>query len=256
MELHTVVEELPSGAVGEMLPIVVMTIGVGMVPNAAAGAIAVGDIDAADAVVAAMAIGIDVERVLMTVDGAGTGAAVMEGGGSGGNAGGCGAGIVVPGKTVMADVSGCWVQVSGATAIGGSADVVGAAGIDGIAPGVPAIEEKDVTGTAEVPGVICPVGVAQLTTVPGIVGSEANGTGANVVSGAAWVDAENGLGPLSGEDWIAPGVDGRPIAVLPMVETCARQAWAPDSRTAVVNSKRRIANSFRRQDLARPRLAH
>jgi hypothetical protein len=121
---------------------------------------------------------------------------------------------------------------------------------------VPAIEERDVTGTAGVPGVICPVGVEQVTTVPGIVGSEASGTGANVVSGAAWVNAENGLGPLSGEDWIAPGVDGRPMAVLPMVVTCARQAWAPDSRATVVNSKRRIANSFPRVDLARPRLAH
>jgi hypothetical protein len=44
MELHTVVEDLPGGAVGEMLPIVVTTIGVGMLPNAAAGAIAVGEI--------------------------------------------------------------------------------------------------------------------------------------------------------------------------------------------------------------------
>ena len=45
MELHTVVEELPSGIVGETVPVVVMTIGVGMVPNAvlivAVGAIVV-----------------------------------------------------------------------------------------------------------------------------------------------------------------------------------------------------------------------
>ena len=33
MELHTVVEGLPSGVVGEMFPVVVTTIGVGMVPN-------------------------------------------------------------------------------------------------------------------------------------------------------------------------------------------------------------------------------
>jgi hypothetical protein len=250
-----VVEELPSGAVGEMFPIVVTTIGVGIVPNATAGAIAVGEIVGANAIIAAVVLGIDVVTAPGSIDGAATGTAVMEGDGRGGSAGGCGAGIIVPGKTVMADVSGCWVHVNGATAIGGSADVVGAVGIDGIAPVVPAVEEKDVTGTAGVPGVICPVGMAQVTTVPGIVGSEASGTGANVVSGAAWVNAENGLGPLSGEDWIAPGVDGRPIAVLPMVETCARQAWAPDSRTTVVNSKRRIANSFLRQDLARPRLA-
>ena len=30
------------------------------------------------------------------------------------------------------------------------------------------------------------------------------------------------------------------MAVVPMVETCARQPWVPDSRTTVINSKRRI----------------
>ena len=89
---------------------------------------------------------------------------------------------------------------------------------------------------------ICPVGVAQVTTVPGIVGSDANGTGASVVSGApGWVVAENGLGPLSGEVTIVAGVEGRPMAVVPMVETCARQALAPSSSVAIVNSKRCIA---------------
>ena len=97
IELHTVVEELPSGAVAEMFPIVVITIGVGMVPNAAAGAIAVGEIVGANAVIVAVALGMDVGRVLMTVDGAGTGTAVTEGDGRGGSAGGCGAGMVVPG---------------------------------------------------------------------------------------------------------------------------------------------------------------
>src|ERR1700675_4722875 len=53
--------------------------------------------------------------------------------------------------------------------------------------------------------------------------------------------AESGLGPLSGDVTIVPGVDARPIAVVPMVETCARAALQPASRTAVVNSKRRIA---------------
>jgi hypothetical protein len=155
----------------------------------------------------------------------------------------------------VADVSGCCDHVNGATAIGGSADVVGTAETDCVAPVVSTIGNGELTGTAGVPGVICPVGVAQVTTVPGAVGSEARGTGANVVSGAACVTAENGLGPLSGEDWITPGVVGRPMAVLPMVETCARQACAPDSRTTVVNHKRRIANSFSREDLARPRFA-
>jgi hypothetical protein len=106
MELHTVVEELPSGAVGEMFPVVEIAIGVGMVPNAAAGAIAVGDIVVVDAVIVAVVPGMDVVRVLMTVDGAGMGATVMEGDGRSGSAGGCGAGKVVPGKSVMNDVAG------------------------------------------------------------------------------------------------------------------------------------------------------
>jgi hypothetical protein len=103
----------------------------------------------------------------------------------------------------------------------GEADIVGVADVDGAVPAA----DIDVTWTTGVPGVICPDGVAQVTTVPGVVGSEANGTGASVVSGApGWVAAENGLGPLSGEDWMAPGVDGRPMAVVPRVETCARAA--------------------------------
>jgi hypothetical protein len=90
--------------------------------------------------------------------------------------------------------------------------------------------------------VICPVGVEQVTTVPGVVGSEASGTGASVVTEVpGCVVAENGLGPLSGDVTIAPGVDERPMAVLPMVETCARQAVQPASMMAVVNSKRRIS---------------
>ena len=84
----------------------------------------------------------------------------------------------------------------------------------------------------------------QVTTVPGVVGSEAIGAGANVVSGApGWVAAENGLGPLSGEDTIAPGVDGSPMAVVPMVETCARLASHPASKAAATNIKRRIGSS-------------
>jgi hypothetical protein len=80
--------------------------------------------------------------------------------------------------------------------------------------------------------------------VPGAAGSEAGGTAANVVSGApGWVAAENGLGPLSGEVTIAPGVDESPMAVVPMVETCARLALQPSSTAAVMNSKRRMATN-------------
>ena len=96
---------------------------------------------------------------------------------------------------------------------------------------MPAIADIDVTGTAAVPGAIWPIGVEQVTTVPGVVGSDANGTGASVVPGVpGWVIAENGLGPLSGEVTIVPGVVGRPMAVVPMVETCAKLALQPNSR--------------------------
>jgi hypothetical protein len=148
------------------------------------------------------------------------------------------------------DVAGCADSVSiGAVVLFADVEeVAGTAGIavtaetDGIVPIVPPSADMEITGTAAVPGAICPVGVEQVTTVPGVVGSEASGTGASVVSGVpGWVAAENGLGPLSGDVTIVPGVDARPMAVVPMVETCARQALQPASRMAVVNSKRRIA---------------
>ena len=151
----------------------------------------------------------------------------------------------------MNDVAGCTdsvrYDVPAAPAVdvekvAGTSDVVVGADINGAAPFVLAIGDSEVTGTAGVPGVICPVGVAQVTTVPGVVGSEASGTGASVVSGEfGWVVAENGLGPLSGDVTIVAGVVGSPMAVLPMVETCARPALQPPSKMAVVNSKRRIA---------------
>jgi hypothetical protein len=101
-------------------------------------------------------------------------------------------------------------------------------------PGVPnadwLLAPLAVTGPDEVicvgdAKVVCADTGEQLMLVPGAVGSRASGTGANVVTGAAgWVVAENGLGPLSGEVTIAPGVDESPMAVVPMVETCARLA--------------------------------
>ena len=109
--------------------------------------------------------------------------------------------------------------------------------------GCATVADIDVTGTAGVPGAIWPIGVAQVTTVPGVVGSDANGTGASVVPGVpGWVTAENGPGPLSGEIKIVPGVVGRPMAVVPMVETCARPALQPNSRIPAVNSKRRVCD--------------
>jgi hypothetical protein len=77
----------------------------------------------------------------------------------------------------------------------GTPDIVGAAA-DGIGSIVPPIADMDVTATAGVLGVICPAGVEQVATVPGVVGSEASGTGARVVSGVpGCVAAENGPGP-------------------------------------------------------------
>ena len=231
VEMHTVGDKLPSGDAGDMVPVVLPTIDVGMVPKGAAGIVAVDDI--------IVAVGV------------GTNGAAMVGDGSAGTAGGCGAGMAVPGKSVMNDVAGCADSVSigvavlpvgGADEVAGTGDVAGAADVDDVAPVVPAIEDMEGTGAAGVPGVICPVGVEQVTTVPGIAGSEAGGTGANVVSRApGWVVAENGPGPLSGEVTIVPGVDESPMAVVPMVETCARLALQPNSRTAVANRRRRIA---------------
>jgi len=126
-----------------------------------------------------------------------------------------------------------------------AADVVGAADNTGdVVPLAPAIDDRELTGTAGVPGVICPVGVEQVTTVPGIVGSEANGTGANVVSRApGWVAAEYGLGPLSGDVKMVPGVDESPMAVVPIVETGARLALQPNSRATANKYRIAIASS-------------
>jgi hypothetical protein len=227
-----------------MVPVVLPMIDVGMVPNAVPGIIVV------DGIIVAGLPAMDVETVPGIVDGVGTGVAATAG--SGAATADDDTGTVEPGKSVINDVAGVADSKSGAVElavvdvgeIAGTVGIVAAADVKGVAPVVPPAADMEVTGTAGVPGVICPVGVEQVTTVPGVVGSEASGTGASVVSGVpGWVVAENGLGPLSGEDSMVPGVDERPIAVLPMVETCARQAWAPSSRRVVVNSNRRIAIS-------------
>jgi hypothetical protein len=243
VELHTVVDELPSGVVGDVIPVVLPTIGVGMLPNAATGIIALDNIVVVDGVIVVDGT-IDVETVLGAVDGVGTGVLLNAERGAVGGSGIPGAGGGMAG-----------LEIVDAAEAAGVAGVVGGADIDDVVPVVPLVADMAVTATASVAGVISPDGVAQVTTVPGVEGSEAIGTGASVVSAApGWVVAENGLGPLSGEDRTVPGVDGRPMAVLPMVETCARQAWAPNSRMAVVNSKRRIAipSATRRSSLSAP----
>jgi hypothetical protein len=107
-ELHTTVEGTPSGAVGETVPVVVATIDVGMVPNAAApGISAFGDI-----VVGGAPAGV---KVLSTVgvDGGGIAVGVAAGEFAGSVSAGAaranvgGTGIVVPGTVDMKDVAGC-----------------------------------------------------------------------------------------------------------------------------------------------------
>ena len=173
MSLHTVVEGLPTGDAGAMVPVVETPIGVRMVPNGVAGVIPVDDIVAAGDVIVAAALAMDVETAL------------------------------VPVMLPIADM----------------------------------VE----TGMPGVPDTICGIGMAQVTNVPGVAGFEASGTGASVVPGvSSRVVAENGPGPVSGDVTITPGVVGIPMAVVPMVETCARLALQPASRVAVVSSKRRI----------------
>ena len=236
VELHTVVEELPSGDTGDMVPVVLPTIGVGMVPNAVDDIVAVDGSVVVDGVTVAALPAMDGETVPGTVDGVGTGVAVVDGGGAA--IADDATGTVEPGKSDINDEAGCADSKSGAVVVdveevAATAGIVGAADVEGNA---------EVTGTVGVPGVICPIGVEQVTTVPGVVGSEASGTAANVVTGVpGCVVAENGPGPFSGDVTIAPGVDERPMAVLPMVETCARQAVHPASMAAIVSSKRRIS---------------
>ena len=79
--LQTVVEELPSKDVGAMVPVVLPRFGTTIVPNGTPGVSAVDDIVVVDGIVVAVLPIIDVGAVFGTVDNAGTGAAVMDGGG-------------------------------------------------------------------------------------------------------------------------------------------------------------------------------
>ena len=96
VELHTAVDEVPSGDSGDMVPVVLPTIVEGMVPKGFDD-IVVGGVVVVDDVIVAVLPGMDVETVLDPVDVVGTDGAVMEGDGRGGTAGGRGAGMVEPG---------------------------------------------------------------------------------------------------------------------------------------------------------------
>jgi hypothetical protein len=106
-ELQTMVEGLPSGAVGETVPVVLATIDVGMVPNAAApGISAFGDI-----VVGGVPPGMEVIGTV-GVDGAGIAVGVAAGEFAGSVSAGAaranvgGTGIVVSGMVDRKDVAG------------------------------------------------------------------------------------------------------------------------------------------------------
>ena len=190
--LHTVVEGLPTEDTGDMVPVVLPTNGVRIVPNAIPGII-----------VAVLPV-MDVEAVVGTIDGVGTVGAAVTAGAAAAVVRDDATGIVVPKKSVANDVAGVADSDSGAVelAVAAARDaavsvgVVAAAGVEGVVPIAPPVADMEITGTGGVPGAICPVGAAQVTTVPGVVGSEASGTGASVVPGEfGWVVAENGLGP-------------------------------------------------------------
>ena len=66
-ELHTVVDELPSGDTGDMVPVALPTTVVGMVPKGFDDIVAVGDIVVVDNVIMVVA-GMDAETALGPVD--------------------------------------------------------------------------------------------------------------------------------------------------------------------------------------------
>jgi hypothetical protein len=201
--LHTVVDGLPTEDTGDMVPVVLPTNGVRIVPNAIPGIIVVEDIILVDGIIVAVLGTMDVEAVVGTIDGVGVDVAVAVGSTAAAVRDDA-TGIVVPKISVANDVAGVADSNSGAVELAVvaardaavRAGVVAAADLGGVVPIVPPVTGMEIIGTGGVPGAICPVGVAQVTTVPGVVGSEASGTGASVVPGEfGWVVAENGLGP-------------------------------------------------------------
>jgi hypothetical protein len=161
VELHTTFEGLPSGATGDMVPVVLPLIDVELIvdgPN--------------DMAVVAPVLGVDATVVPSVVTMVPGGSIVP-----------CGRITTVPcGRAVPSGTSRPGVP---------NADWLLAPLDVGLA--VPRADEAICAGDAKV---VCVDTGAQVMLVPGAVGSSASGTGANVVSGAAgWVVDENGLGP-------------------------------------------------------------
>jgi hypothetical protein len=204
VELHTVVDVVPSGEGGDMVPVVLPLIDVEDIADGPNGIAVVVLVLVVDSTLVPSVV--TVPGVTMTVPGCS---------------------IIPPGRNTIVP---CGRAVPIGTRVpGGDESDDWLVAPLGVALAVTGADEVVCVGDDKDTG-------EQLMLVPGVAGSEANGTGASVVSGApCWVVAENGLGPFRGDVTIAPGVDGRPMAVLPMVETCARQVLPPNSRATAVN---------------------
>jgi hypothetical protein len=221
LALQPVDVAFPSAVIGVIVPVVLPFPGAnGVVVGVARSIVLVVLVVPAAAVFAAV--------VAMSTD---SGAAVT--------GGGTGIGGAVTSPSVTAEIAGVVVAAADGAAIAADTTIVPNAGGEAI------VAVVGVTVTGAVAGIMVVVEDAvsgeQLTRVPGVVGSRAKGSGASVVSGApGCVAAENGLGPFKGDDRIAPGVDGSPIAVVPMVETCATQAVPPSNSAAIAQRNVRI----------------
>ena len=163
-ELHTTFEGLPSGATGDMVPVVLPLIDVELIvdgPN---------DIAVVTLVPATVVPSATLVPGVVTMV-------------PGGSIVPCGRITTVPcGRAVPSGTSSPGVP---------NADWLLAPLDVGLAVTRP--DEAICVGDAKV---VCADTGEQLMLVPGAVGSRASGTGANVVTGAAgWVVAENGLGP-------------------------------------------------------------
>jgi hypothetical protein len=223
VELHPLVDvELPSGVIGAMVPVALPPPGVEVVASGVSG---IGVI----ALVLAAA-GVVIGPVVAEVEGPVTGGGTGMGGAVTTPRAAMGFGGIVAAVLSTADVE---VAATGA----GLGVVTAGAAIVPIAVEVAVTEA--VIGTIVV---VCVGDGMQLMLAPAMVGSSASGTGARVVSGTPdSVAAENGLGPFSGDDTIAPGVDGIPIAVVPIVEICATQALPPSSKAVIAHRKIRMS---------------
>ena len=77
--LHTVGDGLPIGDIGDIVPVVLPTNGVGIVPNAVPGIIGVGDILIVDGIIVAVLPPVDVKAAPGAIDGVGADLAAAAG---------------------------------------------------------------------------------------------------------------------------------------------------------------------------------